>query len=61
LQFNLISVRIAPAEPLQCGAAVAALASWEVLHKGNENNFKNPRLPVSRGFFVFAERILKIF
>jgi hypothetical protein len=54
-------VRIVPAEPLQCGAPAGMLASWKLLFKIDENNFKNPRLPANRGFFVFPERKLKNF
>jgi hypothetical protein len=53
-------VRNPPAAPLQCGAPVGAPASWNMLSKRKQNNFKNPRLPVNRGFFAFAKRKRKI-
>jgi hypothetical protein len=45
-------VRIARAQPLQCGALAGVPASWKLLFKKEENNFKSPRLPADRGFFV---------
>jgi hypothetical protein len=54
-------VRIAPAEPLQCGAPAGVLASWKLFSEREQNYFENPRLPVNRGFFVFPERKRKFF
>jgi hypothetical protein len=56
LQSKAVCARIAPVEPLQCGAPVGPLATWKLFSKRNQNNFKNPRLPANRGFFVLPER-----